>query len=713
MVSTKLAKFAALILGGAAVASWGNAAEWTWRHLPQFPLDQRLAPVYLDLDGDGANEIVLRSAELNGLTGVLKQSGDGLDLVDIHLEGLPYGHFVPIPAGNGKPARLIVPSWNPLTQSGRLTELTGVPLLPTRQLVLDGPARPWFHGDVDGDGESEIVEFDGGLSPAHVRVLDYATGELRWSYQLSSIPFGSVAALQLDDDPALEIIVVGSQPGLILDGASGTVEWSHAAGFGSELHAGRFAEDLDVPTFATRGASVQVFRGEPYARLNEFTVSFPGFTGPGSAHDVDGDGREELVLAPPYVMPTFFRAFDMRNGQVASTWPSAFTYSTPAAFGRLEPAAPMLLTHGSSLASGSGSRGVQSKTFPADVVQYDADVKTGPFNTSAAADVDGDGQKDIVMLVGDAAVVPPAAAIDLLVFSSAGTLPSASRAMPFETEWLTVADLDGAIGEEVVVANPNHVRVLDGLSLQTRWERRFEFQSDLYQFSPVALSSADFDGDGIADVAMLVNDPSFGNRVVALSGLDGQTLWISLAMPGVVHERSLLVAQLDHDPAMEVVVASQITMHMFDSITKERQWTMQPSGWELRSASLVGNQSNCRLGLLGSGLLRLYDCHTRILVDSIPVPWTVDVVRQVDGSGNFLVYSHYGRLHGLKRAGSRYFRYPMTRSIGASLPAVVDRMVWSGDASGSALELLVGTTGFPALIRLDPSDAVWRGDFEH
>lgn len=647
-----LSRGALLLLAG--VATTANSAEWLWRYLPQFQMDQELPPVHMDLDGDGINEIVLRSPVSQGLTGVLGQVDDGLALVDVHVTSSPFAPFVAVPASSGAPGRLLTTSWNPLTETARVTELSGLPLRVVSQKTFGFPIRPWILADVDGDGELDLVDFHANSSSAAVRVFDYETGQLKWSFPMPQTPGGSLAVLQLDDDEALEIVVVGSLPGVVLDGATGSVDWSHPPGFGWEFHSGRFHDLAEVPTFATRGTAVQVFRGRPLERLTEFTVSTtPGAHGSGSVQDVNGDGLDDLVMAP-YFMTTTFRAFDMRSGQVISTWPSPFPNSTPAGFGRTSPDSDLLLTHGSSPPPGTGVLGVESRTFPQGEVQYRRPLRVGPFNQVAAADVDGDGQRDIVLLLRNAANHPSAETSSVLVFGGEDSQPSVAFGLSHAASRMTVAELDGSAGEEIVVASPLRVQVLDGATFDVNWERRFDAQSDLSGFTPVALSSADFDGDGIADVAMLVDD-IWGNRVVALSGLDGHTLWISLAMPGIVHERSLLIGQFDTDPAMEVIVTSQMTMHIFDAISKQLQWVMQPNGWSLRSAALIREGQDCRLGLIGSELLRVYDCHTRIMVGSSALPHSVDAVRQLDPSNALLVYSDMDRLFGLGRAAGGTF----------------------------------------------------------
>jgi hypothetical protein len=99
-------------------------------------------------------------------------------------------------------------------------------------------------GDVDNDGDLEVVI---GSGDKYVYVLDGATGSLEWSYETGGGVYASAALANLDDDAYLEI-VIGSTDGKVycLDGSTGNVEtgWPYATG--GEVYSSAAIGDIDA-----------------------------------------------------------------------------------------------------------------------------------------------------------------------------------------------------------------------------------------------------------------------------------------------------------------------------------------------------------------------------------------------------------------------------------------------------------------------------------
>lgn len=715
MINRKIrASICALMIGLGLQAPTVSAVETVWRFLPQFPLDYTSKVKWLDLDGDGINEVVVNGRSASGITGVLKQSVDGLKLVDIHVNPWLTGGFVPV-VDDGGAARLMVASGG-LTSS-RFYELAGIPLRVVRELSFDFPARPLVYVDIDGDGHPEVVELNPYSSPRVVRLIDYATGLVKWSHTVQGAASSLVVA-QLDDDAPLEIILTSSLPGLVLSGDDGSVEWSYAPGFGGEVHAGRFQNDPQIRTFAARGEGAVVFRSQPYSPLYDL---FPGPFGPrgaGTVYDVNGDGLDELVLAPERIEPVF-RAYDMGTGQLVGSWSSSFVDSIAASFGRFQPGSPLLLAYGSSFGATTPPVGMEVRTFPEGDIVYQDVARSGPHNRVAAADVDGDGQTETIVAIGRTAQsVPANPTVELMVFSG-DSEPDAYRHLD-GLSWaassnagvlMTVADLRGEGAMDIVLASGDRIVAVDGATLETRWERHATAQSDLAGLTGVALTSVDFDGDGVADVALLMEDSEFGQRVVALSGLTGQTLWKSLAMSGLASSRSLLVAQIDADAADELIVTLGQTFFVFDTLSKELEWVRLLNDWSATSAVVVRQWPNCHLGLVETGAMRVFDCQTRTLVETVMLPSQADFVRGVDAQGDVLLTEGQGRLYALKRAGGRYFQSPLSAPVGVRLSAVPDKM-FPAPNEGQVVDVLVGTAAYPARLRVDLANPIWASGFE-
>jgi outer membrane protein assembly factor BamB len=684
-----------------------QAAETVWRYLPQFPLVNASKGEWLDLDGDGINEMVINGA--SGITGVLKSSGDGLELVDIHADSRLEGRFVPVVDESGGASRLIVASND--YYPGLLQELAGIPLQVVRQIPFDFPVQPWAYGDIDGDGQPELIEFNPQASVPTVRLIDYVTGQVKWSQPVQSTATSLVVA-QLDDDAPLEVVLAGSTPGLILSGDDGSVEWSYAPGFGWEVHVGRFQSDPQIGTFATRGTSTVVFRSQPYSPLYGVNPAPFAQRGAGTVYDVDGDGLDELFLSADLITPGF-RAYKMGTEQLVGTWPSSFANGTAAAFGRLQPGSSQLLAYGANVGGATPPVGMEVKEFPSGDIVYHETVRVGPFNRVATADVDGDGQEETVVAIRRGAEhISGQSTVDLMVFSGDSEPDMVRHLADLGGDAaMEVADFDGGGAMDIVLTSGGRIVAVDGATLETRWERQATAQSDLAGLTSVAVTSADFDGDGVVDVALLMEDFEFGHRVVALSGLTGQTLWKSLAMPGVGNSRALLVAQIDGDPADEVVVTLGHTLHVFDTLSKQLEWVRPLDDWSATSAVLVQQSPNCLLGLVGAGTMRVIDCYTRILVDVVSLPSFTSFVHPVDAQGNVLLTEGDGRLYALKRVGGRYFRAPLSHPVGIQLSAVPDRMFPTSPA-GQVIDVLLGTSVYPARLRVDLGDPLWNNGFE-
>ena len=91
--------------------------------------------------------------------------------------------------------------------------------------------------DEPHDGHDELVV--GGGFFAGVWAFDLASGAQRWFEPNAQAQ--DLLLLQLDGDPALEIVCAGT-PGVILDGATHATDWTYKDGFGNYLaayHEGR------------------------------------------------------------------------------------------------------------------------------------------------------------------------------------------------------------------------------------------------------------------------------------------------------------------------------------------------------------------------------------------------------------------------------------------------------------------------------------------
>lgn len=299
------------------------------------------------------------------------------------------------------------------------------------------PTTPAVTGDVDGDGRGDVVTHDWDGDAHRVAVLTSDGSGLAAAEQLTSTEYGGVLRGDLAGDGTEEVVIV--------DGDGG---------------------DLAV--------TAQSVGGEE----ESFTVSsgdFPGYGGEGTVlADVTGDGRDDLVLAPP----------NHGTGDPFEIWVARNT--------------------------GDG--------FDELVSTHSSD---DPVAVVMPADVDADGDEDLVLAdpQGQRLTVLEAEDGELTT-----TGPASVNTVVYKP---LVGDVDGDGSDEIVVADliSSTITVL-GRSADG-WDTDVWFSEDvdalaLTMTSPMATVS-DVDGDGDDDLVAFTDGEGADPRkvfVFASSGTD-------------------------------------------------------------------------------------------------------------------------------------------------------------------------------------------------
>lgn len=241
--------------------------------------------------------------------------GGGLAVGDLGADGLPE-----IIIGSA-------PGQAPLVRIIRLGDRPASELMPYGD-GLTGGLRVAV-GDLDADGQNEIVTAAGPGTNGHVLVLD-AHGNQR-VFAGGFYPFGrdnetgaSVAVGDINGD-GRDDIVTASGPGSVpLVKVWRTDGWGFLGEFSpfGEATAGGVsvaAADIDGDgqeevAVALRGGgdgTIRIFGGPGLEPLAEFPAADPGFSGGLNlaAADIDGDGRDELLAAPNVGREDHLRVF--------------------------------------------------------------------------------------------------------------------------------------------------------------------------------------------------------------------------------------------------------------------------------------------------------------------------------------------------------------------------------------------------------------------
>lgn len=193
-------------------------------------------------------------------------------------------------------------------------------------------------GDLDGDGRPEIVTAAGAGTNGHVRVLD-ETGQALYLVN-GFFPFGTetrnglfAAVCDIEGDGVSELVTAsgpGGPPRVSLWGLDGRGYLGEFAPFDEGRKEGmRIAcgdldgdgrDELVVAPAYGGPATVRVFDGRAFAQLAEFDAFGEGFSGGLNLDlfDLDGDGRDEIIAAPAYSGPPEVRILGMTGEPLAS-----------------------------------------------------------------------------------------------------------------------------------------------------------------------------------------------------------------------------------------------------------------------------------------------------------------------------------------------------------------------------------------------------------
>lgn len=400
-------------------------------------------------------------------------------------------------------------------------------------------------GDVDADGGLEFVIVNG----QGVSVYSLA-GQLEWS---SPGNVDSIALANTDEDAALEIVVGRSvDPPIVLDGATGLVEWTRPSPGSSN----RFA----VVDFDGDGIDEVVFRIfqdlEAYSIADDeviwvYQFSFGSLDTFGTI-DLGNDGSEEFAFTA-----TTGVAIEVigESGDIQASIPSP-------AFSGLD---------GFTLADFDGD-GVaeffmldRQSTPPPDpffvVDSVTSELEWTPrrdasrYPDVAIGDIDGDGELEFIfpMEYEEGGPLGFAPISDRVLARDAITLePEASFGVFFDPRRVATGNIDEDPQDEVFVTGDLFDSRLECWDLVTETREWFvEFEDA--DFS--AMEAADVDGDGIIEIVVV--DESF-DFVRVLSGEDGslEDFFSVSSMISTATLTPLRIGNVVEGPDLEIVAAS-------------------------------------------------------------------------------------------------------------------------------------------------------------
>jgi hypothetical protein len=547
------------------------SSEVRWSLFPGFYLPGKAGIEIVDLDGNGQQVAVVTGT--THASNVLSEQGF-LAVLSRGSDGYRVRHVRRLQAGETFRGRIRASSARPgqpaaihavLTrdEEAALVRFEGPAL---RRSAIEIPVTPhfWLAGvaDLAADGSLKAFGHAGGQWPGdrsgRLQIIDLGSEAVEWT---AGFDASNIVAAQLDDDAALELVVstspyVQQTPGYVIDGATRQIEWTHPPGFnGASLLPGTYITGSGIPGFAVvpGWGNAQIFRVSPgYGVHSAFPTGSVDFA---IAHDLDGDGIDEIVAADSRKI----RIFDGGGAQLRIISQLGYGISDVAA-GRLDGSSGPVLVVG----HGTGSSGpdVLSVIDPASGDERFATAsESGPHSALLVADLDGDGSEEVVRVpkVGTSGSLP-------LVVADAGTGAELRRTLAMSSPAtfsigpsLLAANLDGDPHLEIVVGSISTYRAritaFDGVTLEQQWT--LDPPADMYD-TVEALALVHADGDGIPDIAA-----SVGRRPTLINGATGTVIWQGVQLPGT-GPRTLLAEDLDGDGVPELVVSAGSNVYVID-----------------------------------------------------------------------------------------------------------------------------------------------------
>lgn len=574
----------------------------------------------VDLDGDGTNEVVVSGTTepSGGWRGrshftVLKRVDGVFRLVSrvplARNETFVFSEMKQIPVALGQPGVFLASLQD--ENGGKLVVFEGPNFRRLRENVIGsrnirGAIRPelfYVRGvkDIDADGDLEVL----GSIGTNAQIRDLNSNAVVWTGAEGQ---QAVDAGQLDADPALEIVVSGDV-GTVLDGATLAVEWTYFGGFQGRPVLGEFDGDSSTQEFAIVGASdtTTVFASSPfYSPISDFKAMQ---TSRSVVYDMDGDGSDELISGTrPLSEIVAYRPW---------SWTVAYSHANPVlgvndlSIGELDGDSSPEIVYGGG--SGSGSPAIlRIIDVSSDAVEYSAFDAMGPHSNVAVADVDGDGQLEAIYGPIESAAGREGMRVSIADAATGEVLRTwtpDSTVRPFFDHWgpqLAAINLDADPQLEIVVASAFHlhpgVRVLDGLTWELQWEG---LDVEGLQRPLGALGSMFFNEDEVPDLLT-----SGSGRLLVWDGATGELLWKTDAFAIATPNTNVLAANIDEDPALEILVQNQTTVVAFDSRTRMLEWNLSPDETTI-GVSVEGINEDCRIVTYGVSKLVRRLCSTR------------------------------------------------------------------------------------------------------
>ncbi|WP_423927413.1 hypothetical protein, partial [Dokdonella sp.] len=420
-----------------------------------------------------------------------------------------------------------------------------------------------------------------------VRVFDLDTGAVRWT--LPNELGTSVLLLQLDADPALEMVLDGFQL-RVIDGATQALEWVLDEGWHTCcLVAGSYLGPGAQQFAAARrgGSDVSVVRSNPFAFV--WTAYRPRVPAMGTV-DVDGDGSDELVLGQDQ-----WGDLQVRNGsdgQLLRTFPNGGYAINAISGARISGAARESIAYSPSMAISEQHELFRVIDGLSGVTQWEIlNDRAGAYSSVALSDLNDDGRPVFLFAAtGAGSVYGAISEMDAMTGNhqwQSPPHPPATTNFPysFNPYGLGVARRQG-LAPLIIAAGSSHsdgrLTAVDGESHGVHWEIGAASTGPLLQRPISQMTIFDIDSDGNDEIFVCTIAAHAGIDPVsisAFSGENGAQLWTSPGMDGggfpfLPACKDLLVGVFGDNESPQIVAVLPASVEAFDGLTHEHTWSL-------------------------------------------------------------------------------------------------------------------------------------------
>lgn len=590
-----------------------------------------------------------------------------------------------------------------IDSNGVATDWSGLPLQSIRTFNVDSGVTAAAIGDIDNDGALELLTLQM-PGTGRLAVHDLTTGQLKWTR--SDVPGVDLALVQLDGDPALEIVVAAwDLPGVVLDGATRAAEWTYAEGFGTYVATGRVVGD-GTTGFATAQAwgKFGVFRGNPWSLI--WSLPAPRDTDAIAVADIDGDGLDEIIRA------------DGQWGSlhVHDSITGALRLSIPNPANGVSAVAAVDLTGGGQPAIAFAPGSPAFATDP--LLQFSSPLDGStlhtlpylppPYAPVLVGKLDNDNRAMLLHAVQGP--YPFLRMLDMqtgqeLWRSTGADLPD-SPFRQFAPRSLYLSRALGGTQQFLIVGNVHYsgqIIALDPVSHTVRWRTGGEEDPVTRLYSIHNTTLFDFDGDGIDDIVTCASGFTRGPRILVFSGADGSSLWQSITFD-YLDCRGLLAGEFGG--ATEVVALLGGALYAFNRDTHLLDWTMAVPG---EAVHLLDGVDGPEIAIVLGESLSFYRAADRELLRVLAFDAKVAHVQQLDNDIHRLLIATDGVLKLVDG---------VTGQVSATSTYVGEWMDWTPDSfnafSAGSGAYSVGVGNAAGVFRFDffATDEIFSGGFE-